>query len=141
MHPGSSRAIQTMDKKVYWNSMTKVVKSYTKSCLTCAKHKINPKQYSKLTATDIQSKTTAFEIVASDLQWSATGEKYKYLLTIIDIHSRWDQDSTTIATAILYEWFCRYPRPRIILSDQGPNLKAKPVADLFSSYGIQHHLL
>ena len=152
MHPGSNRAIETINKNFFWCSMSKDIKQYTKSCLTCAKHKINPRQYAKLTATDIQTKTKKFEIVALDLQGpfpvneSATGEEYKYLLTIIDIHSRWveliplsNQDSDTIATALHDEWFCRYPRPRMILSDQGPNLKAKPFADLLKSYGVQHH--
>ena len=151
-HPGITRMVNTLQTKFFWKTLLKDVKKYCKSCLVCAKGKINTKQYGKLTATTVQSTLRPFGVIAIDLQGpfpvniSKTGEDYKYLLTIIDIHSRWveliplsSQKSVDIAQEVNEWWFCRYPRPRVLLSDQGPNLKGKPFAELLNSYGVQHH--
>ena len=152
MHPGVSRMCNILTASFYWTSMHKDASTFVKKCMTCAKHKVNSRQYGKLSKTTIQDNIQNFEVIALDLQGpfpisvDSDGVEYNNLLTIIDIHSRWVEliplsnvKSATIAQAVDDWWFCRYPRPRMVLSDQGPNLKAVEVQELFKSYGVNHH--
>ena len=153
MHPGEIRMIKIIEKNMFWNNMHKQIKEFVKNCLDCAKNKKNPKQYAKLTPTNIHYKLARFECVAIDIcgPWTTsvdkkTGLEYKYLLTIIDIQSRWcelisltDHQGLTVCAELDNEWFCRYPRPNIVLSDQGPELIGMEFNELLQSYGVRHH--
>ena len=152
MHPGESRFISILSTRVFWNNMSKDAKMFVKHCLLCKKNKLNTKQYGKLTATTIQKNISPFECIAIDIQGPLPtvtdkhGVEYQYILSIIDIKSRWveliplsDTLATTIASSVDSEWLCRYPRPSAVLSDQGVNLKAKEVQELFKSYGIRYN--
>ena len=104
-----------------------------------------------MTPTTIQTNIYPFECISIDIQGPLpvstdhNDVEYRYILSIIDIKSRWvelvplsDTLATTISMAVYTEWLCRYLRPRVVLSDQGPKLKANVVKDLFSSYGISY---
>lgn len=63
--------------------------------------------------------------------------------TIIDVQSRWieliplsDQKAFTLCDALDDEWFSRYPRLRIMLSDQEKQLIGQQMQELANSYGI-----
>ena len=130
--------------------MSKDVKKFTKMCLTCAKSKISNKKYGKYTPTNIQQDIQAFQYISADLMgplptfMDENAVEYKYILTIIDIYTRWieliplsNQTGPTVAAALDNWWFNRYPRPSRLLSDQGKNLIGKDVTNLCAGYGIK----
>jgi transposase InsO family protein len=153
LHPGEKRMIAIMSRNMYWVNMNDDIRKHVKRCLLCRKNKKTSKQYGKLTPTTIHTNLHRFEVIAVDLQgpWpvsrdNRTGVEFKYLLTVIDIYSRWcelipltRQQAELVAESLDHEWFCRYPRPEVLLSDCGPNLKGGEFNELLDSYGIEHH--
>ena len=66
-----------------------------------------------------------------------TRSGYKYILTIIDMASRWVEaiplrrtDAKTVASAFFTEWCVRYGSPSKILTDKGTNFQS----DLFKAF-------
>eukprot|EP00834_Sanchytrium_tribonematis_P007901 NODE_800_length_3823_cov_0.427766.p1 type:complete len:698 gc:universal NODE_800_length_3823_cov_0.427766:2156-63(-) len=158
LHPGETRTNNILNSICFWPKMRQQIKSHVNKCLICKKSKKNALQYCKLKPTDIHNNISdihnnisPFEIIAVDLQGPFPSsddpeyEEFKYLLTIIDISSRWceliplqNQLASTVSQAIDDWWLNRYPRPLVMLSDQGANLKSKEISDLCASYGIRH---
>eukprot|EP00834_Sanchytrium_tribonematis_P004885 NODE_265_length_11346_cov_0.635814.p1 type:complete len:471 gc:universal NODE_265_length_11346_cov_0.635814:4493-3081(-) len=151
LHPGEIRTNNILNSICFWPKMRQQIKSHVNKCLICKKSKKNALQYGKLKPTDIHNNISPFEIIAVDLQGPFPSsddpeyEEFKYLLTIIDISSRWceliplqNQLAPTVSQAIDDWWLNRYPRPLVMLSDQGANLKSKEISELCASYGIRH---
>ena len=148
-HPGQTRFISILSSNLFWDTLHKDAKQYCAKCLTCKKGKTNPIQYGTLTPTNIQQDTEPFEVIAIDIQGPlpmVTDEHnvtYQYIFSIIDIKSRWveliplhDHKAVTVCNALDNEWFSRYPRPRMLLSDQAQELIGKELQDLLASYGV-----
>ena len=149
-HPGISRMTNTLKNYVHWRNMAKDIAIYVQHCHICQISKKNKRNYGKLTASNIDLECRKFEVVAIDIVGPMAvsdedGFEYNHILTIIDIKTRYIElvplNSTTgleLATAFDEEWICRYPRPRLVLSDQGKNLIGKEMEELLDSYGIRH---
>ena len=73
------------------------------------------------------------------------GHEYKKNLSIIDIGIRWveliplHERGRSISDIVDDYWLSRYPRPAIVLSDQGQKFKSWETDELLRSYGIKHH--
>ena len=85
------------------------------------------------------------EVVAfyvATLPWATT--QHRYFLLLIDAFSKYvelcpmtNQESSTIATAILDGWVHRHGPPDCMLSDQGPNVDGVEVKNVLARYGIK----
>eukprot|EP00644_Phytophthora_capsici_P005341 jgi/Phyca11/96236/e_gw1.1.1686.1 len=63
---------------------------------------------------------------------------------MIDQATRWlevgvqsNKESLTTAESFDREWLCRYPRPRKVIHDKGPEFTGKEFQELLRSYGIK----
>ncbi len=133
-----------------WPKMKDDIEKFVKNCHVCQINKQNRKKYGHLTGTTIELNINKFEVIAADIMGPLLiskddGMEYSHILTIIDIKSRYieliplhNTLGPTVATAIDQVWLCRYPRPNIILTDNGKNFIGKEVNDLLLSYGIKH---
>ena len=126
-HMGYHRTLNHVSEFYFWKSLTQCVKSYVQSCEQC--QKVNPcgfdKEKSELHPIPVKSVWNHIEIDLITMPTSKNDNKYKYILTVIDIFSKWatafpisDKKAETIACH-LYKLFLDKGFPKIISSDQG----------------------
>jgi hypothetical protein len=122
------------------------VHQYVSQCQICKKSKIPIKKYVLLPETDIQC--DPWEIIQIDLfgPWTFTdidnATHHIQGLSIIDVATRWvelcpynSKRSEDIALLVDQNWFCRYPRPRIAIFDNGTEFSYE-FLELLRSYGV-----
>ena len=76
--------------------------------------------------------------------WNQKKKKYGiWALTLmdkatgrVDIYPISDKESQAIALATDTEWFCRYPRPKKCIHDNGMELVGEEFQEMLESYGI-----
>ncbi len=152
-HPGITKTYYTLKEIVYWSSIHKDITYLINHCELCAKAKSNSHKYEQLTPPDISEipwQRIAIDIVGPlEMEKNKTQEttdlQYKYCLTIIDLCTRWTeliplQDITaiTVSQALDKHWFCRYPRPSYLVSDQGKQFISAEFEEMLKSFGVQH---
>ena len=157
-HPGASKLISTIRPLVWWPSIRADVTRLTRACVPCAQYKGNSKPYAKLqppASSHSPFSTVHVDMVGPRLFDTARLEEFdvssddiefRYALTMIDASTRWVElvplTSTTgaaVAKAFDDNWLCRYPRPTVVVTDQGTNFLGQEFSELLSSYGITHH--
>jgi hypothetical protein len=142
MHPGYQRQLQTM-KGFYWPQMSKMIYNFTKQCIICKRSKLHggSQDYAKLPAKTHRSNSAPFDTIHIDLL--GPFNEHFYALVIIEAEIRWleigiQDNRTAITTAYNFEkiWLCRYPRPFLVVHDQGPEFMGDEFQELLTSFGI-----
>jgi hypothetical protein len=126
--------------------MESQVRDYVNKCQVCKKSKISTKKYGTLPEPD--TNYAPLEVIQIDLfgPWTFTDidgiSRHIQGLSIIDVATRWTElcpyvskCSEDIALLVDQEWFCRYPRPRAAIFDNGPEFSSE-FLELLNSYGV-----
>ena len=106
--------------------MRQSVRTYVRGCSVCQRTK--PSCITKNSLLQQFPVGTRLELIGMDLigPLPCTGNKNKYILTIIDYWTRWcealplpDKKAETVATAFMTQFVARYGCPMSILTDRG----------------------
>lgn len=144
MHPGISKFYNTLKCLVVWKALKADVTSFVESCHLCHISKHKTKNYGFTT-----------KQINSSLPWRSIGLDIKgpyqinnqnhYCLTIIDHSTRWCEligitalSAEATVDAFEQNWLCRYPRPSIVITDNGTNFISDDFRILLKGYGIVH---
>jgi hypothetical protein len=164
-HPGASRLEGTLRHTMTWPNMRGMVKRYTKYCRSCQINKRRKIQYGKLPAKCVIRRpweALCVDLIGPYTLKGRDGSELDFMcLTMIDPASSWfeivelpvieipkmeggkvvgssevfDKTSTQVSTLVNRSWFCRYPRPRFCIYDNGSEFKAY-FQDLVKTYGL-----
>ena len=141
-HQGVERTSSLVKKRCYWPNMQNDIEQFCKKCERCMIAKapiptVRP-PIGNLLAYQPQ------EILAIDftvLEPASDGRENVLVMT--DIFTKYtqavptrDQKATTVAKALVKEWFVRFGIPRRIHSDQGRNFETAVVRELCGLYNI-----
>ena len=156
IHPGESRLAETIRQNFYVRSLDKKVKAYVKSCKEYQEAKVTAVQpVGKLPIRSEQS-GTPFENVRIDCYgpWqinvhckkpNKVFKKEVHTATMIDNATTWPEiiqlegkSAYHLAKKFNAQWLCRYPRPKIVVMDNGGEFVGREFQELLSSYGIKH---
>ena len=152
VHPGYMKLYHTLKELVYWRNMKKDISSYTRNCRICSCYKDSEKKYGIMQADltfNTPWKTIAVDIYGpleplEEEEESDHGAK-TYVVSMIDCSTRWpelvateDISAAHVSGIIDRAWMCRYPRPEVIISDQGPQFMSKEFREVMINYGIKH---
>jgi transposase InsO family protein len=145
-HPGQDRTYKTINSVFYTPEMEAKVHDYVNKCQVCKKTKHPTKKYGHLPESDIIC--DPWEIIQINLfgPWTfqdITNKTYQIQgLSIIDVATRWvelcpysSKKSEDIALLVDQNWFCRYPRPKIAMFDNGSEFSTE-FRELLRSYGV-----
>ena len=146
-HPGSTRMYKTIGSTMYWESMEKDIKEYTKVCKTCQKYKKKRKKYGKLPSKVVD--LTPWECVCVDLIGPYTvtdkmgNDRVLTAMTFIDPATGWfevteipEKNSARISQIFNNTWLSRYPRPQKVIFDNGNEFK-KDFLPLLKDFAIK----
>jgi hypothetical protein len=122
------------------------VRQYVNNCQVCKQSKISTKKYGIIPEPDTHYEP--WEVIQIDLfgPWSFNDidgiSRQIQGLSIIDIATRWTElcpysskRSEDIALLVDQYWFCRYPRPRAAIFDNGSEFSYE-FLELLRSYGV-----
>jgi hypothetical protein len=145
-HPGQDRTYKTIASVFYTKNMEAKVRDYVDKCQICKKSKTPIKKYGLLPLSDLQ--VDPWEVIQLDMfgPWTfldANGTQHAIQgLSIIDVATRWTElcpcpskRSEDIAMLVDQQWFCRYPRPRAAIFDNGTEFSSE-FMELLRSYGV-----
>ena len=119
------------------------VDKFCSCCLTCLKNKSWIKPKKELVPINLTSKPR--DVVFFDiayLPWSSNN--HRYFLILVDGFSKFtelvpmaNQEADTIVNAILANWIYRHGPPKIMISDQAPNVDGEKVRELLAKFGVE----
>ena len=124
----------------------KHINYFDKQCITCTKNKVPSPKYDLLPpSTNLYEPCEYFQIDLIGL-WKITDSKgLDFLIkavTMIDVGTRWpelqsstEKGSSNISFIFDREWICRYPRPKMVIYDNGTEFSSE-FHELLLSYGI-----
>ena len=146
-HPGTVRTFNTISMHFTHPRLRKFVTEHVSSCIICQKQKHSIKKYGILPPT--QAIYKPWECVHIDLfgPWTfvcKAGKTHQMrAVSIIDNSLRWlelheykSKSLEDISLLFDREWLCRYPRPRMVVFDNGTEFSSE-FHELLQSYGIQ----
>ncbi|GMF54186.1 unnamed protein product [Phytophthora fragariaefolia] len=128
----------------WWPGMETEVKKYLTTCMQCKRAKLHggQQEYGHLPPTPMTNDDRPFDVVHVDLVGPLEGDYY--CLTVIERQFRWlelimQQGRTSATTALSFErcWLCRYPRPKQVIHDRGPEFTGEKFQVLLRSIGIK----
>ncbi len=147
-HPGIQRTERTIRSHLVWPGLSSDVEKHIKSCHQCQRCKNPRKKYGHLALKDIDQ--NPWDTICVDLigPYTVTTKHEKELnlhaLTMCDPATGWFEvaeikDKTSEGTAKILDqtWFCRYPRPKRCISDNGNEFLGKEFQELLQSYGVK----
>ena len=145
-HMGRDKTLAAMRKYYYHVNITKVVTNIINECTICQEYKGSSRggepQFKRQAA-------KVYEQYAIDLlELEPARGNVKYLLVGVDVLSRFmnaipikDKCARTVATALEQRIFPTLARiPDVIISDNGPEFRAKVFEELLLKYSIKHFM-
>ena len=142
-HLGRNKMTDHIRNFFYWPTITIDAMNHIKSCPSCQKmDKTEPKH---MTIQEREITTVPFDRVAIDLvgPFPTAREGFKYLLTCIDMATRWPEavplrkTTTKIILEQLTTIFSRCTFPATVVTDNGPLLAAKSFTKWLRDKGIK----
>ena len=144
-HPGMTKTLELVKKLCYWKGMRSDVEDFCNECLICHRNKRKSSPKEELESSPIEEPSEPNDMVAFDiatLPWSSS--QHSYFMIVIDLFSKFielvplkDQVASTICQGLLDGWIFKHGPPRIMLSDQGPNVDGTEVRDLLQNFGVE----
>lgn len=130
-HLGLRRTLAQVKKRAYWHGWTRVVETFLKRCVACAKYKRGkPTSQGKLQEMKVGG---PWERLGIDVTGSHPRSRngFCYMLTVIDYFSKWadaypmrNQEAGTIAKLLVEKVFSYQGVPIQILTDRGTNFES-----------------
>ena len=164
-HPGHTRLEETLRATMTFSGLRALVRRHTKYCRSCQFNKRRKLQYGKLPAKSVIRKpweALCVDLIGPYTLRGKDGTEIDFMcLTMIDPATGWfemvelpvieivkntggddvetqeifDKTSKQIASLVNKSWFCRYPRPRFVIYDNGSEFK-RHFYDLCDTYGL-----
>ena len=137
------KTLARLKERFYWPGHHNDVRDWCRNCGTCAFPK-NPAQNACDPLTII---TVGYpmQLVAMDilslLPESPTGNTH--ILVVADYFTKWtkaytipNQEATTVAQNLTYEFFFRFSPPTLLHSDQGHNFESAAISEVCKFLGV-----
>ncbi len=142
-HPGRERTLLSLRSHYYWPTMKVDADRHVDRCVKCAQHKGVPSGPTMILQYPPPSRP--FDTVSIDvLQLPPSYQGSKFLLVMIDHFSRYvilaplkEKPARAVAHAIVSKLICEYSAPRVLLSDNGAEIRNKILAEICSQFGIR----
>jgi len=142
-HPGWKTTCQLVGSRYYWPTLKQDVKRWTTECLDCQAAKIN--RHTKRPFSQLPCPTKRFSSVHMDLVGPLSNSDPKYLLTVVDTHTRWlecmplnEITAEKVCEAFLFVWVSRFGPPLSVTTDQGRQFTGELMKNLNEKLGIHH---
>ena len=133
----SKTLLRTQDR-YFWPYMSSETESWCKECKVCQQRR-NPVPANRA---PLQSITTSRpgELVTMDfVEYAQSARGYRYCLVMIDHFTKWlelfplrNQKAETVAKKVFDGWIPRHGTPEQLHHDQGKNLSAKMIDEVYS---------
>ena len=155
IHPGESRLTETIRQTFYVRSLDKLVRKYMSKCKVCQEAKVTAVQPVGKVPIRSERVGTPFQVVRIDCcgPWKIEVQCRKprksmtreiHAVTMIDDATTWPevvplQGKTAYHLAKKFDaqWLCRYPRPKMVVFDNGGEFVGREFQELLCSYGIE----
>lgn len=143
-HFGAEKTYFSITRKFHWKGMKKDVREYIRNCEICQKTKHSRDTRAPLILVNPSSKP--FEKLYIDIvgPLPKTPSGNQYILSMIDDLTRFvefaslpDQQADTVARTLYEHILFRYNIPKIIVSDNGTNLKGRVMASMCKLLGVR----
>lgn len=143
-HLGVHHTFLRMSKRYWWPSMNADVRKYVETCFQCQVRNTSPMQNVRVPVAP-ETFPSLFERMAVDVQgpFKLTSRKNKFIVTFIDVHSRWieafsvpDVKATTIAQLFVTQILLRYGPVRSLLSDRGSNFLSTLLRETLKIFNV-----
>jgi len=129
-HPGIKRTYSAIGDRFYWPGMFRDTLEHCNNCLNCQFHA--PKPAKAPIQGHVQADSPG-EMAAMDILHMSESEGYKYLLTVVDVYSRYGKaiplkniSARTVSEAVRdHVSPCGFGRPPRWLTDGGSEFKAE----------------
>ena len=148
-HVGIFKSLQALRRHYWFPKFQETVISYVKSCDVCLQNKI-PRTGERATIRHLPRVNLPLSHLCIDFvtvcpsEASAGKPVYKYLLTVLCIHSRYlwafpceKEDARTVCDLLVNELFLKFGLPDCITSDRGPHFVNSMVSTLYTVFGIR----
>ena len=133
---------KNVSRSFFWPGAHDDVINWVRSCVTCNEHSTKPYVHRPLNPIPTEDR---FELVTYDLAGPFMQTKvnnFQYVLIMVDHFSKWPEvvplrniRASTIATAILEEWCCRYGIMTQLHSDGAKNVHGEVLKELCNTIG------
>ena len=131
IHPGKTKLIETLNKMYKIYRIEEKAAQITNRCIQCARNKQTKVKYGQIKG-DLVFKQK-FSTISIDIFGPVEhNKKKKYVLSIIDLVSKWVEfvqleslKSEDVFDSLYIGWLRRYPLPRIIICDNGKSFKSE----------------
>ena len=144
-HLGVTGTIKRILEKYYIVHIVAKVRAVIRTCATCQRIK---RDYDNTDIPMLRQPlvTQPLSKVATDFigPFKQSGSGNRYILSVIDIHSRYlvliptiDQKAHTFIDQFVTQWISHFGVPDILLSDNGPAFTAKTAKAFYKLYGIK----
>ena len=144
-HLGRRKTLQRLkDMGVWWQGMSKYVRSFVRSCRICQETKpVYQKKQGKMHSVPA---TEPWEKVNVDLMGPLPKSYggHEYILVAVDQYTRFVEviplkaaSSSSVACTLVREVFCRYGPPKKLISDNGPQFRGKSMRAMCAEWGVE----
>ena len=143
-HPAKERMQNKILMHFWWSGMSGDIKKYTSACKICAARQGQGlKRKPQMTAHEIVPKPF-YKIAADILKIAPSRTGSKYVLVVIDTYTKYpevyviqNQTAHTIERCFA-DFFARWWKPYILVTDNGPQFKAIQMQKLCQRYAVKH---
>jgi len=143
-HSGPKASTRLVGSRYYWPSLKTDVKKWSNTCMGCQESKVT--RHTKRSLNHLPCPTDRFTNVHIDIVGPLQTEdqgKPRYLLTMIDAHTRWleafplhDITAESICNAFVYQWVARFGPPLFLITDKGSQFCSEILINLNKILGI-----
>ena len=143
-HGGISRTIRRIQRKYFWSTLRKDVKSFVKKCPSCQTNKLTRKK-TKMPMQITDTSSCPFEKIFLDIvgPLTLTENGNKYILTLQDDLSKYslaipiqNAETETVAKKFVEYFISKFGIPKSLVTDQGTNFTSKLFQDLCKLFKI-----
>lgn len=146
-HPGIKATIRLIVHRYYWSTLKQDVKKWCSECLQCQSAKIG--RHTQKPIRSLPCPTKRFSDVHIDivgpLETPADTSDARYLLTMIDAHTRWIEaaplaniSAESVAQNFFLYWISRFGPPLTLCTDRGTQFTSEIMKRLNDLLGIHH---